>query len=63
MSHFILVHGAWEESGSLNATQRATKIWQIALEDYSEPTLDSAIREELDRYIANRKQEIGTDDP
>ena len=56
-------HGAWEESGSLNATQRATKLWQIALEDYSEPMLDSAIREELDRYIANRKQEIGADDP
>jgi trimethylamine--corrinoid protein Co-methyltransferase len=32
-------HGAWAESGSLTATARATKLWQIALEDYEEPSL------------------------
>ncbi len=56
-------HGAWSEAGSLTATQRATEIWQAALADYAEPTLDPRIREELDRYVANRKAEIGTGEP
>ncbi len=56
-------HGAWTESGSLTATERATKLWQIALEDYEEPSLPPDRREELDAYIANRKQAIGDGDP
>jgi trimethylamine---corrinoid protein Co-methyltransferase len=54
---------AWEEAGSITADQRATKLWQKALAEYEEPVLDSAIREELDAYIAHRKEEIGSDDP
>lgn len=56
-------HEAWAENGSLTATQRATKLWQIALEDYAEPSLPPDRREELDTYIANRKQAIGDGDP
>lgn len=56
-------HGAWTEGGSLTATQRATSVWQRALADYEEPRLDPAIREELDRYIARRKAEIGDGEP
>ena len=56
-------HGAWADSGDLNATQRATAIWQAALEEYAEPPLDSARREQLDDYVARRKAEIGDGDP
>ncbi len=56
-------HGTWTEAGALTATQRATEIWQTALGDYEEPELDPGIREELDRFISNRKAEIGSGEP
>ncbi len=56
-------HGAWAEAGSLNTTQRATALWQTALDDYTEPALNPAARAELDEYIAHRKEEIGTGEP
>ncbi len=40
-----------------------TDIWQQALRDYQEPTMDPAIREELDAYVAKRKEEIGAGEP
>lgn len=55
--------GSWQEAGSRDALERATDIWQKALEEYEEPTLDPAIREELDAYVAMRRQEIGAGDP
>ncbi|MDW4551565.1 trimethylamine methyltransferase family protein [Defluviimonas sp. D31] len=33
------------------------------MRDYEEPTLDPAIREALDAYVARRKEEIGSDEP
>lgn len=56
-------HGAWAEAGSLTATERATAVWQAALEDYVEPALDSAIAAELEDYVARRKLEIGDGEP
>ncbi len=56
-------NGAWQESGSLNATQRATKVWQTALGDYEQPPMDEAVREQLDDYVARRKEQIGEGDP
>lgn len=56
-------NGAWQDAGALTATQRATAVWQTALADYEEPTLDPAMREELDRYMANRKAAIGDGEP
>ncbi len=56
-------HGAWSDSGGLNATQRATAVWQAALEEYTEPALDDARREELDEYVARRKLQIGDGEP
>jgi len=56
-------HGAWVDSGSLNATQRATKIWQTALEEYEQPAMDPARLAELDDYVARRKEQIGEDQP
>jgi len=56
-------HGAWVESGAKNATARATALWQTALEDYTEPPMDDAIRDQLDDYVARRKEQIGDGDP
>jgi trimethylamine--corrinoid protein Co-methyltransferase len=56
-------HGAWEAAGSKTATERATLLWQKALEEYQQPPMDEAIREELSAYVARRKLEIGTAEP
>lgn len=54
---------AWQEAGGLDATARATRLWKKALEDYLEPAMDAAVREELDAYVAKRKEEIGAGEP
>jgi trimethylamine---corrinoid protein Co-methyltransferase len=56
-------HGAWQEAGAKDALERATDIWQQALREYEQPEMDPAIREELDEYIARRKEEIGAGEP
>ncbi len=56
-------HGAWLESGGRTATQRATKVWQDALEDYVEPELSADRRDALDEYVAKRKEAIGDGEP
>ncbi|MBT4038836.1 MAG: trimethylamine methyltransferase family protein [Rhodospirillales bacterium] len=53
----------WEVSGGKDALQRATAIWQQALQDYQEPEMDKAIGEELVEYMAKRKTEIGAGEP
>jgi trimethylamine--corrinoid protein Co-methyltransferase len=53
----------WELGGARDATQRATGIWKRALQEYTEPPLDPAIREELDAYVERRRAEIGGGDP
>ena len=50
----------WVEKGGLNATQRATAIWQQMLDAYEPPELDEAKKEELAAFVAKRKQEIGS---
>jgi trimethylamine--corrinoid protein Co-methyltransferase len=56
-------HENWALAGGLDATQRATAIWQQALKEYEQPPLDAAAREALDAYIARRKEEIGDGEP
>lgn len=48
----------WELAGGLNATQRATQIWQQALASYQQPPLDPAVVEALNEYVARRKEEL-----
>jgi trimethylamine--corrinoid protein Co-methyltransferase len=48
----------WAEAGSLTATQRANAIWKRLLENYSAPPIDAAKVEEIDAYIARRREEI-----
>ncbi|MEO5759571.1 MAG: trimethylamine methyltransferase family protein, partial [Mesorhizobium sp.] len=54
---------AWQEAGGLDATARATRLWKKALEDYVEPVMDIAIREELEAYMAKRREAIGQGEP
>ncbi|MDH3690668.1 MAG: trimethylamine methyltransferase family protein [Gammaproteobacteria bacterium] len=49
---------AWTESGSEDATIRANRIWKQLLAEYEEPSLDPAIAEQLDVFVAQRKEEI-----
>ncbi len=49
---------SWKADGSKDATQRATAIWQQALERYQEPPLDPAIREALEAHVAKRKEAL-----
>jgi trimethylamine--corrinoid protein Co-methyltransferase len=53
----------WEAAGAHEAIDRATGLWQKALAEYEEPVMDPAVREELDAYVARRKEEIGANDP
>jgi trimethylamine--corrinoid protein Co-methyltransferase len=46
------------EDGSLDAAQRANRIWKERLASYVAPTLDDAIDQELQEYIAKRKAEL-----
>lgn len=54
---------SWEAAGAKDALQRATEIWQQALRDYEEPVMEQSVREELDAYVAKRKEEIGKGEP
>ncbi len=52
-------HGAWAEAGAKSAAERATAIWQEALNQYAEPPLDPATREALDAFVAMRREQGG----
>jgi len=54
---------SWQASGSRDALERATALWQKALADYEEPTLDPGVREALDAYVARRREAIGSGEP
>ncbi len=48
----------WQEDGGHNALQRANKIWKQILREYEKPYIDPAVEEELQAYMAKRKEEI-----
>ena len=48
----------WLEEGSLDANQRANKIWKKALADYEAPPLDESIDEAMQEFVARRKAEM-----
>jgi trimethylamine--corrinoid protein Co-methyltransferase len=45
----------WQEDGSLDAAQRANRIWKRMLREYEPPALDEGIDEALREFIAKRK--------
>jgi trimethylamine--corrinoid protein Co-methyltransferase len=48
----------WQEAGGRTATDRATDVWKAAREAYVAPSLDAAVSEALEAYVAKRKEEI-----
>jgi len=45
----------WLEEGSLDAAQRATKIWKRQLAEYEKPPMDPGVEEALNAYINQKK--------
>ena len=56
-------HESWTTAGAKDSTQRATEIWPKILQEFEAPPLDAAIREELEAYVAKRKEALGKDEP
>ncbi len=54
---------AWQESGGLDATARATRLWKKALEEYQQPAMEPERLEALQAYVAKRKEAIGGGEP
>jgi trimethylamine--corrinoid protein Co-methyltransferase len=52
------IYENWKDDGSRTATERANTIWKRLLNEYEKPAIDPAIEEELQAYMAKRKQEI-----
>ncbi|MEL7543106.1 MAG: trimethylamine methyltransferase family protein [Pseudomonadota bacterium] len=50
---------AWEEAGSVRTPERANKVWKQIIADFEAPPLDEGIREELEAFVARRKEEGG----
>jgi trimethylamine--corrinoid protein Co-methyltransferase len=46
------------EAGAQNTTQRASAVWQQLLAEYEVPAMDAAVREQLDSFVAKRKEEL-----
>jgi trimethylamine---corrinoid protein Co-methyltransferase len=49
---------SWEEAGSLPAEERATRVWQEALERYERPPLAPGAEEALQEYAERRRPEL-----
>jgi trimethylamine--corrinoid protein Co-methyltransferase len=52
-------YGQWLEDGALTVTQRANKLWHETLKQFTAPTHDAAMIEELTSFVARRKDEGG----
>jgi trimethylamine--corrinoid protein Co-methyltransferase len=46
-------------NGGSDTQARATTLYQKRLEEYEQPTLDEAIRAELEEYVVRRRAELG----
>jgi len=49
----------WEERGAVRTPERANKIWKKILNEFEAPPMDAAICEELEAFVARRKEEGG----
>ena len=49
----------WNRKGGLDAAARASEIWRTTLEEYEQPPLDDALREQLEEYVTRRRAELG----
>ena len=46
-------------NGAKDTAARAADIYKKKLEEYEQPALDEAIREELEEYVVRRRAELG----
>ncbi len=53
----------WLLAGSKDATTRATELWPRILAEFEPPPIDTAVKEELEAYVARRKEELGNAEP
>jgi trimethylamine---corrinoid protein Co-methyltransferase len=49
----------WMRNGGKDANIRAADVYRKKLEDYEAPTLDDAVRQELEEYVVRRRAELG----
>ncbi len=49
---------SWEEAGSKDMRKRAHERWTSMLDQYQPPPIDEALREELEAYVATRKEQL-----
>ena len=49
----------WTAAGKPEAMQRANAVWKQALAEYQQPYIDPAVRDELNAFVARRKDEGG----
>jgi len=54
---------AWTLAGAKDATTRATELWPKILQEFEPPAKDPAIEEELEAYMAKRKETLGSEEP
>jgi trimethylamine---corrinoid protein Co-methyltransferase len=52
----------WSKNGGADAAERAGRIYQQTLDEYEQPPIDDAVRDELRDYVARRRIELG-DEP
>lgn len=50
---------SWTEAGAPDALQKANKVYKQLLNEYEQPALDAARREELDAFVAKRVEQGG----
>lgn len=50
---------SWEEAGRPDAYGKANSVYKALLAEYEAPPMDAAIREELEAFVARRKEEGG----
>ncbi len=53
----------WTIAGSKDATARATELWPKILAEFTPPPTDAAVQEELEAYVAKRKETLGREEP
>jgi len=56
-------HENWTLAGSKDATARATELWPKILAEFTPPPIDAAVQEELEAYVATRKETLGKEEP
>jgi trimethylamine---corrinoid protein Co-methyltransferase len=49
----------WMRNGAKDTAVRAGEVYKKRLEEYEQPPLDDAIREELEAYVVRRRAELG----